>query len=95
MSPAHKELVFDFADMRLISLQCSECLTEVTIDASSNKGRRNQGVPVECPSCGTKFDHVSVQAPIASYLDLYTTLVKIKHKVRLKVIVEKEKAETR
>ena len=95
MSPAHKELVFDFADMRLISIECSQCGTEVTLDAANSKKRQNQqGVPTECPSCGAAFDRVSVQTPIGNYLDLYKTLAQIDHKVRLKVRVM-EKAETR
>ncbi len=96
MSPAHKELVFDFSDMRLISIECSKCHTEVTIDASHTGKRGNQGVATKCPSCGEEFDPVSVQSPIAQYLDIYNTLGKINHRVRLKVrILENEKAETR
>lgn len=94
MSPAHKELVFDFSDMRLISIECNQCSTEVTLDASNSGKRVNSGVPTDCPACGTIFDSVSVQSPIAGYLDLYKAFGKITHKVRLKVRII-EKAETR
>ena len=66
--------------MKLFSIECAKCGTEITLDAS-----RKAVAPEFCPSCKERFDSVSVQGPLDQYVTVYENIVKMKHKVRLKI----------
>jgi predicted Zn finger-like uncharacterized protein len=74
-----KELTFDVSDMRLISVECPKCSTEITINAS-----KKAIAPERCPSCNKEFES-SVQNSLGSYVSLYEDLVVAKSIVRFRV----------
>src|SRR5206468_3276707 len=75
MSPTHKEYVFDFEDLKLISVVCKgkngACGAEVIVDISDAENK----VPTQCPSCGQTFDAMFNSA-LGSFQSAYNNFVK-------------------
>jgi hypothetical protein len=76
-----RELVLDLEDIRNLSIECANCGTKVLFDI----GRPNQRTPSECTSCGTRFDANLVQQPLWGLKEVFGTLMKIQHRVRIHV----------
>lgn len=68
MVAAFKEYVFDFADLKLLSIVCKNCNTEMIIDISNPSSK----LPERCAPCKTEFDENFTQA-LHDFYSAYST----------------------
>lgn len=68
MVAAFKELVFDFSDLKLLSVICKNCNIEMIIDLSKSSSK----LPEKCPTCKTDFDENFIRA-LHDYYSAYST----------------------
>jgi len=76
VSPTHKELIFDFADLKLISVVCKgangkPCSAEIIMDVSV----AFKEMPRACPVCGNQFDALFDSA-LESFQSAYKNFTK-------------------
>lgn len=68
MVAAFKEYVFDFADLKLLSIICVNCGTEVIVDVSNPALK----LPEKCGPCKHNFDE-DFKSAIEDFHSAYTT----------------------
>jgi hypothetical protein len=65
MNPTFKEYAFDFIDLKLISVSCKRCKTEIILDVTEPHIK----MPRHC-SCGKDFGLLFIEA-LESYYRIY------------------------
>jgi hypothetical protein len=58
MNPTYKEYVFDFADLKLLSIVCNKCKTEIIFDVTETDTKMLK----YCPSCDENFGGLFLEA---------------------------------
>ena len=69
MNPIFKEYVIDFADLKLVSVVCKKCKTEIIIDMT---GKR-MTIPNVCQACGNIINQVFLEA-LSTFYGIYRHL---------------------
>lgn len=69
MNPVFKEYVIDFADLKLVSVVCGKCKTEIIIDMTGELIL----IPNVCQSCGNLINQVFLDA-LTSFYKIYKYL---------------------
>jgi Fe-S cluster biogenesis protein NfuA len=70
MSPTHKEYVFDFADLKLLSVVCGHCKCETIVDASNASSQ----MPGACSSCKKTFG-TPIWNALSSFVQTYQNVI--------------------
>lgn len=69
MNPIFKEYVIDFADLKLVSVVCKKCQTEIILDMTGDL----KLIPNICQSCGGVINEVFIEA-LTSFYKIYRYL---------------------
>ena len=69
MNPIFKEYVIDFADLKLVSVICKKCKTEIIIDMTGEL----INIPNVCQACGNLINAVFLDA-LTSFYNIYKYL---------------------
>lgn len=80
MSPTAKELLIDFADLKLIGISCQFCRTEFIWDVANKQTRFTP----KCGGCGQDFDTLFVGA-LEAYRDVFRNLANSKNSVHIRI----------
>ena len=79
MPVMRKEFVADMKDLKILSLQCGECGTTITVDLD---GKTDIAA---CPACHQTFDAASIGSHISALSLAYKYFLKAKHKISFRV----------
>jgi hypothetical protein len=80
MTPAGKELIFDVAEMHVISVHCPKCETGIVLDV-----KKETTAPEYCPSCKEKMEFEG--EVIRQYTKFYQRMVESKRSFQFRVSV--------
>ena len=69
MNPVFKEYVIDFTDLKLVSVVCGKCKTEIILDMTGEL----RLIPNVCQSCGQIINEVFLEA-LTSFYKIYKYL---------------------
>jgi len=78
-----KQMALDYADLRFLEITCKSCGAKMLVDAQSERSQ----APYQCHACGERFDPVSIQSPVRSFIDIYKVLTNPNQKNSFRVIV--------
>jgi len=74
-----KQMKLSIGELRYLSLKCSRCQAEITLDLQSDAAPQNKNrpagnlTPFDCPACDTRFDS-KVQEGIDHFRTSYRSL---------------------
>jgi len=63
-----ENLLLDFSELRWLVISCTDCHTEVSIDAAET----STAIPSQCPSCNRSYEG-SVRQNLDTFRRLYAT----------------------
>ena len=92
MVAAFKEYVFDFEELKLLSITCSNCNTETIVDLSKPSSK----LPYRCTPCNVNFDaefHIAITAFHSAYKTLKEKKEEIPLKARIRIQYELKASE--
>lgn len=84
MNPTYKEYVFDFADLKLISVSCNKCRTETILDVTETYIT----MPDKC-SCGQEFGQLFSEA-LESFHRIYKQFTHKETKATARIRIRRE-----
>lgn len=84
MNPVFKEFVIDFADLKLISVTCRKCNTEIIFDVT----KADIKMPSECP-CGEGYGDFFISA-LNGFHDAYAKFTHQKVRAMAKIRIRRE-----
>jgi hypothetical protein len=78
--PTARELLIDFADLKLVGIACQTCRTEIVWDVTNKQTK----FPTRCSGCGIDFDTLFVGA-LEGYRDAFRNLTISKNQVHIRL----------
>jgi NAD-dependent SIR2 family protein deacetylase len=70
MIDMQKEFMLNFSELKFLSVECSRCHTEITIDASDKAADE---FPAQCPCCRESLG-AFMKTRVTQYKDVYRAL---------------------
>ena len=91
MHRMEQQLLIEIKDIYAIAVHCSRCGSETVVNLLNEES----GVPEKCSCCREDFGSLTVQQPAREYVKAYRALVKVQHRITLRVKPQAWKPEVR
>jgi hypothetical protein len=75
-----QQFIVDPKELSAIAIHCAYCQSETIINATNAEA----APPEKCSCCRTDFGR-SVQEPVRAYIETYRALLKVEHKITLRM----------